>query len=728
MNIPRLVLACVLLVSSTPLVAQELSSSRVVLLRMSGDPGTDSSRTADLTAMSEIMSKEFTRLAGSDFTVVADDRDFTGLSDTGRKAVCIRHGARWAVFGSAYFKKDDRDLITFKLWYFDAVTGTYDSEYSQGTMRTLPFHIRRLVRGMFYLMAKETNFFIKQEGSSVPSMRKIIICEPSFNNNFQGGTFEKFRGDLISLIKKDLGDRLEIASDQAYRFLVLPPTVDYRDVKRLKRVSGLSGANWVLFAEMYQNEEKINLSLYLYNDQKGSYDSIYGEKLTSYAEAISFIDKGINDIYMRISRADGYYLHENNAVRYVREFTDFGVPESNLFQFYVYGVERDGSDLLVAAMFTVVRLDRNGAVKTVYGRRGTGRGEFQTAMKVRARGGKVYIYDSTGKMLVFRDDGSFVREFTIGTSYAGSFAIAENGSIFVPIVQDRKITLFDENGRRVRDISFPDTDTVMAVSQGEKTVTALLMHNTEYLFRDYDFTGNPVAERSIPRSDYYISAFRRDGRGNIYCLDMTKKLFFKIGAAGRVLWLKDQLDIYPTNGLNNPMDIEISAAGDEIFIADYMNRRVVKFKEFSGLAQCANETGCLAAAARLRDTDQDGYLSLLNHALYIRQDHVPALAELAGFYGRVGGYERAVGLWEQVLEIDNGNAAATAGLRKDRTRMSLRAGDVHAKQFRDTMAQVGPEAARKFYEEAVKNYELALKASPDDAGIRAKYQDLKNEY
>ena len=203
------------------------------------------------------------------------------------------------------------------------------------------------------------------------------------------------------------------------------------------------------------------------------------------------------------------------------------------------------------------------------------------------------------------------------------------------------------------------------------------MHNTEYLFRDYDFTGNPVAERSIPRSDYYISAFRRDGRGNIYCLDMTKKLFFKIGAAGRVLWLKDQLDIYPTNGLNNPMDIEISAAGDEIFIADYMNRRVVKFKEFSGLAQCANETGCLAAAARLRDTDQDGYLSLLNHALYIRQDHVPALARTCGFYGRVGGYEGRPSGSGSRSEIDNGNAAATAGLRKDRTRMSLRAGDVH---------------------------------------------------
>ena len=535
--------------------------------------------------------------------------------------------------------------------------------------------------------------------------------------------FSDIRLRVAEIIRSDTAGGIEVSASGAPG--VSGEALRQADQKALSQAASTLGVNWIVTGTVYlESPGEYGMVVQLYSADDGRAVSVFELKAAGLNKALASLSKELAAFYAVISSRSGYYLHRNPAMRLVFEYTEFN-PDINPQYAIPYGVFCDGGGLLVSCYGTVSRLDPRGKLLAVYGENGPGRGKYQLPQCVASDdSASVYVLDNMGKkILVYDKDGRFRNEITHPASYPMNFAVTGEGKIFIPDTQKGAVYIYTAEGKRTGTISFAQGELIAVAGSGGR-VRCLTSGGMDYRLTWYNGNGDITRTKglSITRNAYYITAFDMDERDNFYGLDMTKNVIVKEDASGKSSWVIEKIEGSTREYLNTPYGISVTADGNNLYVVDMQNKRVLRFSEMQGMQPASGPDGYLKLALS-SGAGTDKYLAYLNMALAANPDHEGALMEKAAYLAGAGLYRQSHDIYAALAEKNSGGKAAqelkkvTAAMHLDKARSSYR-------RYESAMKALGPESAREHYTEAVKNYEIVLKNDASNAGAKREYEKL----
>ncbi len=637
-----------------------------------------------------------------------------------------KHHARWIIYGEVYRAK------SVNLYLFDSTEKHNEIKLKFKVDNNLNLSNAYRLNEFYYIIASENNYFIKKNwiDKSVSKNRRLAVLEFDINKDIIKD-FKNIKNDIINIISKDVGNKINIIQDKKFKYAFLKPRRDYSSKERLKKICKLLNVNWLIYGQIRRYKDEFRLKYHLFSYDDNRYLSSSEIKSTSYDDLINNIKRKINSLYSKISDKEDYFLYKNDNVKYVMEYNYFGPIPDKILQPFVSGLKLHNNFLFAGTLFTVAKFDQYGNLVNNFGEKGGGKGQYVVAMKVDvAVNGDIYILDTlNNKILILDKNGIYKKEFFIDTPHIGSIAVLKD-LIYCTPRGGNKIIIYNKRGKVLKEILYSDVKTgYLTKIKGKDLIGVLCTKEQGYNMKYYNNNYELVKERSlnVSTSDIQITTFREDEIGNIYVLAGPNR-FCKIGSDNDLLWMKSKFKGSSINIFNNPMDIECSDDGKEIYIADYMNKRIVKFKEFDNIKIADSEAVYLKLAKKEYSKDRDKFLYYLNSSLSINSDYIPSIIEKGKYYQHTGNFVKAINLFEEVIEIDKNNKVAKENLKKTKISHYVKEAQQSTEKFNRILKKVGPETAKKHYEEAIKNYELALKLYPQDSKIKNKYEKLKITY
>ncbi len=241
----------------------------------------------------------------------------------------------------------------------------------------------------------------------------------------------------------------------------------------------------------------------------------------------------------------------------------------------------------------------DGTVALQWGSKGSGDGEFNEPWGIAvAPTGEVYVADTWNhRIQKFDANGRFLTRWgsfadtkgQLGVQ-AGAFygprsvAVASNGNVLVTDTGNKRVQLFDPEGRFISmfggDGSEPGQlrEPVGIAIDGAGNVYVADTWN--HRIQKFDPNGRPLAQFAVSGWDSqsivnkpYLAVSRE---GQIFYTEPEKNRFLVLDSNGQPLGIKGTLGTDPS-AFNVPIGIAVSPAG-EVFVVDDRNARVVKYQ------------------------------------------------------------------------------------------------------------------------------------------------------
>lgn len=247
----------------------------------------------------------------------------------------------------------------------------------------------------------------------------------------------------------------------------------------------------------------------------------------------------------------------------------------------------------------VVAFRPDGTVAQQWGRKGSGEGEFNEPWGIAvAPTGEVYVADTWNhRVQKFDSNGRFITQWgsladtkgQTGVQPGGFYgprgiAIAPNGNVLVTDTGNKRVQLFDPQGRFLSMFGGDGTEPgkfkepVGVAVDGAGNVYVADTWNRR--IQKLDPSGQPLAQFAAPGWDSqsiinkpYLAV---NQQGQIFYTEPEKHRFLVLDSSGQPLGGKGTLGTEPT-AFNGPIGIAVSPAG-EVFVADDNNARVVKYQ------------------------------------------------------------------------------------------------------------------------------------------------------
>lgn len=414
---------------------------------------------------------------------------------------------------------------------------------------------------------------------------------------------------------------------------------------------------------------------------------------------------------------------ELSSMYFLRDIADYGFTGDPVSLSYPYGLfVTKENHLLCAASGTVSEWDGDGRFVRSYGRRGEGRGLYTSAMKVFADGeGTVYVADMSGKIILYPRSGE-PSEIALG-QVENLLAVSDTGTVFISDRNAGLIRLVDRTGKNKGSISL-NGDLPLCLAQGNGSVIVLAARGESYFLKHYASGGAFIRERELPvrDDDFVVTAMREDSDGNLFVLDMANRLVVKVphdDAAPSVFSLAWS---GPSGTIGNAYDLAVSSDGKTLYVADSLHKRIVVYGEFTKETVPGDLPGITSAAAKTKDSQL--LLALYGENLRLDPMNTRAIAEYIRFYISIGASGQALTLCSRVPSDDPLAAKVRTSLF---LAVRLRDAEGYAQLFRNAVASGDAVSAKIYYDESVRNFELALEKDPDDSAIKNSLSKLKSE-
>lgn len=718
---------CLILFTITGAFSEDEASRGVVFVKL--DACSDNIPAGARSAAGDFILKQARDEFGDRVRVTVIEPAELKKSGPGGAEIIKSRNSRWMIYGTLCRAEEK---YTARISLYDARSrediGSVDVRFDE-SMKPLNRH---MLSGIFHEIAEQNGYFVDTDSldRSAPANRRLVVIEPDAAYDIDDGAVVS-RAVISEMIKKDIGGFIQVLDDGRYRHILSKSMRSHSSYDRLAKLCGLLNTTWLITGSVYRDQGKVILALSLFNNDKRSFESFFQMIIEPGKDPAAALRKELAGMYLTISSRDDFRLHAGGTTRYITDFTHFSnraIPMG-----IVPGgaaVDR-GGNIIAACGYDCAKLDPFGAIIFNIGEQGTGKGRYQMASKACVDGSNnIHILDSIGsKVITFSPDGSFLRETVIQESYPQSFAVSGAGKILIADPQLQYAALYDSSGNLV--VKIPGAGSrLVGVSSDSGALSALWLNEQSgfYEMKYYDDGGRPTRTRVIElkMAPLYLYGYSEDRSGNIFCNDYTNKAILKINRDNRVAWV---LKNYGKNlSIDGPMGICASDDGGRVYVVETVKKRILKFRELDGIDGTGGEKSLLARAEADRGRDRDRSLHYLNLALEANPDSLPALFKLAEFNRDGKNFGKAMDLYDRILSRDRNNAEAAAGIKQARIADFLQRGDEAARVFSHDLKEVGPESAKRSYEEAVKNYELALKEEPGNTAVKEKFARLKETY
>ena len=187
---------------------------------------------------------------------------------------------------------------------------------------------------------------------------------------------------------------------------------------------------------------------------------------------------------------------------------------------------------------------------------------------------------------------------------------------------------------------------------------------------------------------------------------------------GRPDWvMKEIASDFPESIPYNTQPV-VDPTGQNIYLVDYMSRRVLKFYDPS----VAEASGGVES-----DPVLDAVLEL-NQKILDEPNETDHFSEKARYYESIGAPELAQATWQRLLLIDPFNSEANEkvdALELDKLMTLALAQDIRTREILDTL---GPESARYEYSNAIRSYEQLLARDPGNNDIVGSKRSLESYF
>jgi len=638
---------------------------------------------------------------------------------------------RWVIKGTFYYRysKNYGDEFRFYINLLDIVSRrSTQINFTVSSERELLKRIPQSLNKIYATIAWKNNFFIKTKGVSMK--KDSIIVMNIFNKARKWNKFKGLEKQIERKISRDTQRRLKVFKRRKNPFVHMG-TKYYKNKKRFNDLSRLTGTRWILLSHIYDDSISggYRLLVTLFDAHKKRSNILFQVVDKSPQRLKKYYLNNLESLYHLISSKEGYFLHRTKKLINATEYHYFGVtPYDNMN--YIYGIHYYNNYLYLASSANVAKVNiKNGKIIQNYGSFGKGRSQYSSAMKVSVDGKKnVYILDSLKKkILVFKDNGTFTREFYYDQSYAYDFAVADNGNSFIPDITNSCINIYSKNGRFLKKITYAHGLLKSVVSSRGKIVVLLSNYST-LQFKFYDNKGADISAtpKMINPHGVNLMYFALDEKNNIYGLDLSKNAVVKMSLDKKLVWVFDRFYGNVAKKMANPGDITVSPDGKRIFIADSLNKRAITLIETNfNVSQRMSISSLLKKAQRTKNNELK--IAYINRALNQNPEHIRALILKADYYKKRENYDYAINTYQYILNRGK-NRVVSSKLKKSRMLKIYTLARYYNAKYKITLKRVGPETARKYYNKAIEFYEEVLKLNKNNENFKREYYALKKVY
>jgi len=253
--------------------------------------------------------------------------------------------------------------------------------------------------------------------------------------------------------------------------------------------------------------------------------------------------------------------------------------------------------MIVSVIFIFAGCERNSSFGSAddlqhWGSPGERLGEFTSPRAVAFHAGELFIVDKTGRVIVYRTDGTSLRHWQLPQQDRGtptSISVDSKGNLWIPDTHNSRILVYTRDGTFVKQFGSFGTGPgefsfVTGVAHGEKGDFYVCEHGTEDRIQHFDADGAFV--RMFGRYGTEAGELRRPmamvyhPSGRLFVADAANHRIQCFSADGGFLYQWGERGGLPGQ-FNYPYDI---ALGDDgyLYVCEFGNHRVQKFAPDGG--------------------------------------------------------------------------------------------------------------------------------------------------
>jgi|GEM_PF-1121150 len=636
------------------------------------------------------------------------------------------HSSRWILSGkvSFYRRGDFRISVVLN----DAARRSERKTLRiSGTFSTLRKEVKR-TGPMLDIIADANGYFFKKKNklpSPKNSYRTLALLGFDRLRDVPA-SMDRITGELT---KTALGqNRIKIIPGAALRPCRFPG-VSLRDRKRLRRISSLSGARWILSGLISRSEtgRSFNASLMLFDGRKGRHVQYLKVTGRNKREMLLQVRRALPSIYITISASKNFFLHNKSDFLYAADFSYFGHSAMSSQYNVPYAVHYNGKKLFVSCFDRITIMSPAGKPLKIIGSRGAGEGQYQYPAGIDTDNkGNLYILDSLGKKIItFSPEGKFIREFFFNARAVRDFTVTDSGNVLIPDYSDSRLLVFDSKGS-----SLPDQTWAAGSIQGMVRIPGagglLVARDGLYYIIILDSRGGKRKTKplAISQSQLILNSGVMDAQGRFYSRDISKSLIIGTDKKGNLAWVKKEIRGVKRKFFNMPYDMSIDRAGNRLFLVDMQNKRVISFLRHRLPGAKKNARGYFNRSRQLREPLKQVYL---NMALHTDSGFIPARMARARYYAKSGHHDRAIYEYRKALTFKPRSKRAKKGIHESQYARKISEARYFTTLFNRAI-KTGPESARPYYAMAVKAFETALVLRKKDEGIKKEFAALKKSF
>ncbi|PKL35179.1 MAG: hypothetical protein CVV44_22655 [Spirochaetae bacterium HGW-Spirochaetae-1] len=708
-------ITCILLLTGAVSPARD-AQKNVLFLGLSSN---DKNNIEDIKKINDLFLEDIQKTLHGRISVINLSEPYAYSVQRDIDTIAAANRSGWVIYGSV--KIDEARKARVRLYLYDS-TRKKDVIDRGFTTALRPNAVISSNLEYCYSYIGDYKGYFANVGNIKNTASRIAFIDFNISGD-SGSEYRKLKSRLKQHMEQHLGAHLTVVKDESYPFINMN-SEQYRSEKRLSAISSAIKCDWLVTGHVFRNDENTdhNVIVQLFNGRTAGYQNVIQISAPDFSTAVLLAQKRMESFRLTMSIASGYSLHPPTDMRYIRDMSFLGMSSIDPNHTTPYSVYSRGDEVVIGAYGLISRIDDSGRIRGKIGMPGSDMGEFQVPMKIDGDGsGTIFVLDTSGKKIILYDkSGSPVREIFHNAAAAQDFAVSSAGYVFVPDNQKSLILVYNSEGMHISSIHL----------NGETPVTITTFNGKPVIISDKDNFycltylsehGQVLRKRTmgINRSLLLISRCTMDKNENLYGVDVSKNIIFRIDKDDSVRWITSELPGNDRKYFNVPYDITVSADGNRLYVADMQNKRIVCFNVLKNLKE-AKSAAVYMVFSRKHPAGSSQALYYINMALSVDPKYMPAILARAEYYSAVGHFPTAIALYEKVLQYNKNNSAAKRGLDKNRLALYGEYARFHEMNFRSALG-TGPESARPHYEKSVQYYEMALKLSPADNALKSRY-------
>jgi len=660
--------------------------------------------------------------ADLDFQIIRTKRS---LQNSDKIRICKESAARWIM--EAEIGRMDSEKVFFIFSLYDGKTAKTFNEVEIASNQDDNIFYDSGIKKLIYEIARENLFFIRDSDKSQLSDDKRLAVLDFDYNFIYDPEFLKTEEDFRTILRQKAGGKIEIIDDKKYVYSLMAPQSEYDQPERLKKIAEILHVRYLIYGRVFEEKGLFYVYAYLFDSQKNqSYIEVYSLKeIKNYKMCIEKIRQDIqNTFFYTISKNSRNFLF-NPKPFIVYEYSNIPTMDNmNLTSATYSSVIPENDALYIVSFYSVMNIDLFGRVNFYLGEFGGAKGQYYTVSKSgKDDKGNIYLFDfSAKKIIVFNSNKLFEKEIVLKIPFTPLlFAVSSKGNAVVGgIGNPEQLFFFNSKTETLIPLKIKTNGYILGISYSNGCFSVLSKDAVYYTLDYLNDNGEAISQRDFLLRET-VTAYYEDKNKNLYL--GVEKGFAKLDAFNQLLWYAD---LFPNSRI---VDVQTDISGKIIYLTDNASNRIFRLEESQiDFSKAKTENEAFLEAVKEREKNPFVFLNWLDRALEINPDYLEALKEKADFFMRKKLYQKAEDTFQKMLRIVPDDLEILKLLKHTKVLKIIEQADFFALKFNQKFQEIGFESAKKFYEDAMRNYETALKTDPENLEAKSGFENLKNLY